>query len=119
MRLSMLSVVLLALATIAVLICPACDRIGSACATDRDCGSDAVCVFKIADGCGAKATCQAKPTGPMCNIVIGYCGCEGQEVGVGCDKPGGYLSMPVVGLMGGAVCPGGALDGGGVDGPGG
>lgn len=82
----------------------ACDNTGAACSTNGDCSSGDACVYRIADGCSAKATCQPKPTGLSCLLIISYCGCTGDGVGVRCSDPEGYATAPVSGLMTGATC---------------
>jgi hypothetical protein len=89
---------------------------GSACQSDSECAVKSKCVYRIADGCAAGRTCQANPTGPTCNLVTQYCGCDGTVVGVGCDLASGYARSPVVGPENGSctsVDGGGGADGGG------
>ena len=86
-----------------------CDNAGSACSTSGDCSSNNACVYRISDGCLAKATCEPKPTGPICTFLEQYCGCQGEIVEVRCSDPYGYAPAPVSGQMSGA-CP--AADGG-------
>ncbi len=68
---------------------------GSACQSDGECAVDSRCVYKIADGCAAMRTCQPSSTGPTCDIVLSYCGCDGGKVGVGCQLAAGYAPAPV------------------------
>lgn len=70
------------------------------------------CLYKIADGCAAARTCQPNPTGPTCDLVTEYCGCDGKVVGVSCDLASGYAQAPIAGQQNGS-CTG--ADGGGPD----
>jgi len=90
--------------------CGSSTKAGSPCASDAECGSGNVCAYKIEDGCAARATCQALPTGAQCGAAILYCACSGVEVGVGCGGPVGYAGLPVTGPKQGPTC--GAADAG-------
>jgi hypothetical protein len=100
------------LATIGIVTASACDpakvKVGGSCRSAGDCADDSLCVYDIAQGCAATATCQKAPTGPRCNLVLAYCGCDGTEVGVGCDLPTGSSAVPVFGPKQSATCPTGA-----------
>jgi hypothetical protein len=79
------------------------DNTGAACTSNDDCGGEDACVYRIADGCGARPTCQKKPTGPLCHSIVLYCGCDGATVPVACGTPSGYAPAPVGGLLQGTV----------------
>src|SRR5439155_11296824 len=85
---------------------------GTACQSDGECAVASRCVYRILDGCTAARTCQPNPTGPTCNLVASYCGCDGTIVGVGCHLAPGYARVPVVGPDNGS-CQ--SADGGGQD----
>jgi hypothetical protein len=93
-------------------VAAACSQTGDACGSDSDCGSSQRCMYSIADGCSATRTCQDNPTGPFCALVVTYCGCDGNEVGVFCSDPDGYARAPVGGLKQSSVCPRGSRDAG-------
>jgi hypothetical protein len=83
---------------------------GAPCAKDGDCLSGSACVYKIADRCASTPTCQSRPTGLICGLIVSYCGCDGRTVGVGCDQPAGYAPAPVGGLSQSMTCPTGSKD---------
>ena len=85
-------------------------KVGSPCASEAECGSGNVCVYKIEEGCAARATCQPLPTGSQCGGAILYCACSGVKIGVGCGGPDGYAGLRVTGLKQGPH--GGATDAG-------
>jgi hypothetical protein len=68
---------------------------GAPCANNGDCGVDSACVYRIADGCSAKPTCQKKPTGPLNLVIYQYCGCSGNVVYVGSNDPAAFAVAPV------------------------
>ncbi len=68
---------------------------GESCSTSADCVAGDLCVYKIADHCAAKAVCEPKPTGILCNGIESVCGCSGNVIGVGCGDPNGYAGAPV------------------------
>src|SRR5512140_1023103 len=88
----------IALATAFVTL--ACDGANSSatgrpCKSYTDCPSDHACVYEIAKGCAATATCQPTPGGTQCGALEEFCGCSGEIVVTGCGYPSGFASGPV------------------------
>jgi hypothetical protein len=66
------------------------------CMTSSDCASGTECLFMVGD-CSAQGQCLAPyALGPICNIVVSYCGCDGQTVSGLCGP--NYAYGPTLGL---------------------
>jgi hypothetical protein len=71
------------------------------CASTADCASGEQCLYRVGD-CSAKGQCiSVASLGAMCNLVIVYCGCDGESVQGLCGPP--YAYGPTLGKYGG--CP--------------
>ena len=67
-----------------------------ACTTDAQCGSGAICGFRVADGCTATGICFPAP-GIICDAYSPACACDGSEVNAICNGlPSGYATRPVL-----------------------
>jgi hypothetical protein len=66
-----------------------------------------MCVYSIGS-CSASGQCQNRPTGPQCNAIIEYCGCNGVTVVGGCGFPQGFASGPTTGASGNCGTDGGS-----------
>jgi hypothetical protein len=71
----------------------------SSCTAKSECPSGQLCLFEVGS-CYAQGHCLAPDTlGPMCNLVVTYCGCDGSTVGGLCGPP--YALGPTEGKLGG------------------
>jgi hypothetical protein len=63
------------------------------CASDADCGKGYVCGFLESDACSATGVCFPAQTGPICNLALPGCACDGSEVNLACNGlPNGYAA---------------------------
>jgi hypothetical protein len=65
------------------------------CTVDAECGVGKQCLFAVGS-CSARGQCLGLGTlGPICNVVVAYCGCDGQSVRGLCGPS--YASGPTLG----------------------
>jgi hypothetical protein len=70
--------------------------VGTACASDQDCGPGAACLARIADGCSALRQCQ--PIHPeVSGMFAELCGCDGTVIPVHTTLPTGWAPARVTG----------------------
>jgi hypothetical protein len=78
--------------------CSSSSSSASSCAADSQCPSGQRCLFAVGS-CLAEGQCLNPATlGPMCNIVVTYCGCNGSTVGGLCGPA--YAFGPTEGKPG-------------------
>jgi hypothetical protein len=81
---------------------------GPPCTTQADCASGTVCA-QPAYACGAQSHCVPGTLSGPCNVIVGFCQCDGTETGLQCPElPGGYVP-PGVAYRG--QCEGGTCGG--------
>ena len=69
-------------------------RDAGGCKANSDCAPGDLCLFRIGD-CSAQGQCLSAAThGPICNILIAYCGCDGRGVGGLCGQPYAFGPTP-------------------------
>ena len=62
------------------------------CKGNADCGSGEMCLFAVGS-CSARGECRdVNSLGPLCNIVVTYCGCDGQTIGGLCGPDYAYAA---------------------------
>jgi|HubBroStandDraft_6_1064221.scaffolds.fasta_scaffold330402_2 hypothetical protein len=67
----------------------------SACVTDADCPSNAICGYPEAAGCSATGVCFVSQ-GAVCLAFSPGCACDGSQINVACTGlPSGYYSKPL------------------------
>jgi hypothetical protein len=88
--------------------------IGPPCTTQADCTGATVCAQPV-HACGARSYCVPGMLSGPCNVVVGYCRCDGSEAGIVCPElPEGYV--PPGGAYWGSCIDAGSAEAGSGDG---